>query len=266
MQQPRHQVLEHRRAPRQERGRAVDAGERPAELEPVLLRHVLLGDREEAREPRLGGEQVVASTCRGARAPRRRRAGSRSRTACAARRRGSGSPSPRRTPRRARRALRAALRAAGSVRFPPFAASASSDSMLSARSAVRRAISRSAADAGWPLAEGWRSPAATLREQHALARLGRVARRLAQLGDELRAGARAARPAAAAGPAPCPGPGRAARRCRRAPRQGGGCSGRRASPRSPWASDDQRAGQVAAVDGRHVARAAAARASACRTS
>ena len=57
--QQRHQVLEQRRAPRQQHGRAADAGDRSSEVEPVRLRHVALGDGEEAGEPRLGGEQVV---------------------------------------------------------------------------------------------------------------------------------------------------------------------------------------------------------------
>ena len=35
------------------------AGERPAELEPVLARHVAAGDGQEAGQARLGGEQVV---------------------------------------------------------------------------------------------------------------------------------------------------------------------------------------------------------------
>jgi hypothetical protein len=55
----RHQVLEHRAAPGQERGGAVHAGERPAELEPVLLRDVALRDGDEAGQAGLGGEEVV---------------------------------------------------------------------------------------------------------------------------------------------------------------------------------------------------------------
>ncbi len=46
-EQPRHQVLEHRAAPGQERGGAVHAGERPAELQPVLLRDVTFRDGDE---------------------------------------------------------------------------------------------------------------------------------------------------------------------------------------------------------------------------
>ena len=48
------------RAPGEEHGRAAHAGERPSELEPVVLRHVLLGDGQEAREPGLRGQEVVA--------------------------------------------------------------------------------------------------------------------------------------------------------------------------------------------------------------
>ena len=55
----RHQVLEHRRAPGNERRNTVDADDESAEVEPVALRHVALGDGEEARQARLGGEQVV---------------------------------------------------------------------------------------------------------------------------------------------------------------------------------------------------------------
>ena len=58
-QQQRHQVLEHRRAPRQQHRRAAHAGDQAAEVEPVLLGHVALGDRDEAGQPRFGREQVV---------------------------------------------------------------------------------------------------------------------------------------------------------------------------------------------------------------
>ncbi len=57
----RHQVLEHRARPRDQRRAAVDRCERAPESEPVLHRHVALRDRDEAREPRLGGQQVVAA-------------------------------------------------------------------------------------------------------------------------------------------------------------------------------------------------------------
>ena len=59
-QQERRQVLEGGRAPREQHRRAVHARERAAEVEPVLLRHLALRDREEAGDARLGGEQVVA--------------------------------------------------------------------------------------------------------------------------------------------------------------------------------------------------------------
>ena len=57
----RHQVLEHRAAPRQQRRPAArrGRGQLPAEAEPVLLRQLALRDRHEARQPRLGGQQVV---------------------------------------------------------------------------------------------------------------------------------------------------------------------------------------------------------------
>ena len=73
---------------------AVDAGHRAAELEPVRLRHLLVGDGDEAGEPRFGREQVVVRgvepSGRAVVAP----AGSRWRTACGRRRRGSRSPCP----------------------------------------------------------------------------------------------------------------------------------------------------------------------------
>ena len=58
-QQQRHQVLEHRAAPRHQRGAALDAHQRARQPEPVLLRHLAARDGDEAREPRLGREQVV---------------------------------------------------------------------------------------------------------------------------------------------------------------------------------------------------------------
>ena len=67
----------------------ADRRHRAAEPEPVPRRHVALGDREEAREPRLGGEQVVAT---GVERCRRRR-DSRSTAACARDRAGSRIPS-----------------------------------------------------------------------------------------------------------------------------------------------------------------------------
>ncbi len=50
--QQRHQIFEHRRAPREERRDARHAGDRTAEPEPVRFRKVALGDGDEAREPR----------------------------------------------------------------------------------------------------------------------------------------------------------------------------------------------------------------------
>ena len=58
-QEERHQVLEHRRAPGDERRDALHAHDEPPEVEPVALRHVALRDGEEARQARLRGEEVV---------------------------------------------------------------------------------------------------------------------------------------------------------------------------------------------------------------
>ena len=58
--QRRHQVLEHRARPGDQRRAAGDVGGDASHPEPVLGRNVALGDREEAREPRFGGEKVVA--------------------------------------------------------------------------------------------------------------------------------------------------------------------------------------------------------------
>ena len=70
----RHQVLEHRAAPGHERRAAVHAGHQPAELEPVVLRHVALGDRDKAGQPRFGRQQVVEGVVRAARTVRVREA------------------------------------------------------------------------------------------------------------------------------------------------------------------------------------------------
>ena len=110
-QQQRHQVLERRRAPRQQHRRAVMAGEQAAEAEPVALRHVALGDGEEAGEAGFRGQQVVVPTDRAGPGPRRPAAGSRWRTAAAAGRRGSRSPWPRTAPAPGRPAAPAARRA-----------------------------------------------------------------------------------------------------------------------------------------------------------
>ena len=58
-EQLRHQVLEHRAAPRHQRGASIDVGHQPTEVEPVVLRDVTLGNRHEAGEPCLRGEEVV---------------------------------------------------------------------------------------------------------------------------------------------------------------------------------------------------------------
>ncbi len=55
----RHQVLEHRSAPRQQDRPVADRHQQPPQREPALLRHLALRDRDKAREARLGGEKVV---------------------------------------------------------------------------------------------------------------------------------------------------------------------------------------------------------------
>ena len=55
----RHQVLEHRRAPRQQRARRAARRQRASELEPVLVRDLARGDRHEARQSRLRRQHVV---------------------------------------------------------------------------------------------------------------------------------------------------------------------------------------------------------------
>ena len=55
----RHQILEHRAAPRQQRHRAVVGGQLPAQGKPMLLRQLILGDQDEAGQPCLRGEQIV---------------------------------------------------------------------------------------------------------------------------------------------------------------------------------------------------------------
>ena len=57
--QQRHQVLEHRPAPGEQRRPPAGRGQQPAEAEPVLLRELALGDGDEAGQARLGGQQVV---------------------------------------------------------------------------------------------------------------------------------------------------------------------------------------------------------------
>ena len=55
----RHEVLEHAAAPRDERRAGVRGGERPAEMEPVFGRHIVLGNSNEARQARFRGEKIV---------------------------------------------------------------------------------------------------------------------------------------------------------------------------------------------------------------
>ena len=125
-EQPRHEVLEHRAAPRHQAEVAAVAGEQAAEREPVLLRHLALGDEQIARQAGFGGQQVVPGRIapplaqvvadaqqvarpdrRGTRSPsptgRRQRAISRSMISSRFSARGSASvPSPRRLGMRAR--------------------------------------------------------------------------------------------------------------------------------------------------------------------
>ena len=59
--QRRHEILEHRSRPRDQRRAAPDRRHFAAQPEPVAGRHVALGDRHEAGEPRFRREQVVAT-------------------------------------------------------------------------------------------------------------------------------------------------------------------------------------------------------------
>ena len=65
-QQQRHQVLEHRAAPRHQRGSTVHARDQAPEVEPVVLRHVALGDGDEAGESRFRRQQIVERAVRAA--------------------------------------------------------------------------------------------------------------------------------------------------------------------------------------------------------
>ena len=58
-EQSRHEVLEHRAAPRHEAEVAAVAGQQAAQREPVLLRHLALGDQQIAGQTGFGREQVV---------------------------------------------------------------------------------------------------------------------------------------------------------------------------------------------------------------
>src|SRR6185437_14013595 len=57
-----HEILEHAPAPRYERGRAGSVCESASETEPVLYGNVVLGDGDEAREPRFGGQEIVVGS------------------------------------------------------------------------------------------------------------------------------------------------------------------------------------------------------------
>src|SRR3546814_3718462 len=59
--QLRHQVLEHRAAPREQRRVAVDVGQQAPQSEPRVLRQLAPGDADEAAQPRLGRQQVVVA-------------------------------------------------------------------------------------------------------------------------------------------------------------------------------------------------------------
>ncbi len=59
--QRRHQVLEHRAAPRHQHRIAVVRRQQPAEREPAFLRQLAAGDRREDAQPGLGGQQVVVA-------------------------------------------------------------------------------------------------------------------------------------------------------------------------------------------------------------
>jgi hypothetical protein len=63
-QQQRHQVFEHRPAPRHQRRAAVDVRDEAPHMKPVMLRHVALCDGDEAGQPRFGGQQVVEGPVR----------------------------------------------------------------------------------------------------------------------------------------------------------------------------------------------------------
>jgi hypothetical protein len=119
----RHQVLEHRPGPRPQHRAAPDRASPSAEAEPVPRLDVALRDREQAREPRLGGEQVVAARSRLCSS-----ASTRSTAGRAPGRAGTRSPSPspstarrRRRPAGARPARDAPARRAASSSCPAHA-------------------------------------------------------------------------------------------------------------------------------------------------
>ena len=57
--QQRHQVLEHRSAPGEQRHSAAGVGQSAAQAEPVLLRELPLRDRDKASQPRFRRQQIV---------------------------------------------------------------------------------------------------------------------------------------------------------------------------------------------------------------
>ena len=59
--QQRHQVLEHRAAPGQQRRCAGGAGQQAAQGEPAVLRQLTLGDGDEAAQARFGRQQIVVA-------------------------------------------------------------------------------------------------------------------------------------------------------------------------------------------------------------
>jgi len=59
--QRRHEVFENGPRPGDERGASADRRDGASEAEPMACRDVVLGDREEAGQARLGGEQVNSS-------------------------------------------------------------------------------------------------------------------------------------------------------------------------------------------------------------
>src|ERR1044072_8856529 len=55
----RHQILEHRAGPRNQRASTIDLCERAAHSKPVLLWNVSLRDADKACETRFGGKQII---------------------------------------------------------------------------------------------------------------------------------------------------------------------------------------------------------------
>ena len=279
--QRRHQVLEHRSRPRDERRAARHRRQRAAEAEPVRDRHVALGDRDEARQARLRGEQVVAA---GVEACRRRR-GSRSRTACASGRRGSRSPWRRTVPgrparRRSRRAIEAGVgrtsmsrawlsTVARERRVRPHAGTsgrrrASATPLVGDQRRARRSSTRRAARA-----RSSREPRGPRRagiQRGAPERSPSDARRAPSVAWRCRDGA--ARRVGASRRVPARRPRRTSvHRVADAGQRGTGAEyGWAAISRQACAERDQMAGEIAAVDRRDVLRLERRAAAGCRTS